>query len=69
MEHKGEYQKGRMKEMVIQFALVLIATLLIHFIFNGEHIEELAKLGFPQSLAIAIVLRLSFYPVKSKTND
>jgi len=69
MEHKRENQKGRMKEMVIQFALVLIATLLIHFILNGEHTEGLPKLGFPQSLAIAIVLRLSFYSIKGKTND
>jgi uncharacterized membrane protein len=69
MEHKRENQKGRMKEMVIQFALVLIAAVLIHFIFNGEHTEKLPKLGFPQSLAIAIVIRLSFYPVKSKSND
>lgn len=69
MEHKRENQKGRVKEIVIEFVLVLIATLLIHFIFNGEHTEGLPKLGFPQSLALAIFLRLSFYPVNLNIND
>lgn len=64
MEQRQEHLKGRMKEVVIQFVLVLITSLLIHFIFNGEHTEGLPKFGFPQSLALAIILRLSFLPIK-----
>ena len=50
MEHKRENQKGRMKELVIQIILVFILSLLIHFIFNGQHSEGLPKFGIPQSL-------------------
>ena len=64
MEHKREHQKGRMKEIVFEFILVLIVSLLLHFIFNGERVEDLPKFSFPQSLSLALVLRLSFYPAK-----
>jgi hypothetical protein len=66
MEQKKEHQKGRLKEITIQFILVLISSLLLHFVFNSERVEGLPKFSFPQSIALALILRLSFHPVKSK---
>ncbi len=66
MDQEGKNKKRRMNELVIQFAIIIAVAILLQFIFNGKHSEGLARLGFPQSIAIAIILRLSFYPLNVK---
>lgn len=57
-----EHRKGLLKSLTIQFAIVFVMAVLLHYVSKEAVIQfDIAEHKFPKSLAIALFLRLWVY--------